>query len=158
MALFNLSELRAALPAGLRLMGLDPGSRIVGIALSDVALSVASPFGSLRRGKLAAAAAEIRAIADRERVGALVVGLPLSMDGTFGPAAQAAKDWALALSEASAIPAAMWDERLSSATANRFLVDRADLSRAKRAASVDRLAAAIMLQAALDATRPDMQG
>lgn len=154
MALFNLSALRAALPPGMRLIGLDPGSKIIGVALSDVALSVASPFGTLRRGKLAAVAAELRAIADQENVGALVVGLPLSMDGTFGPAAQAAKDWALALSDASEIPAAMWDERLSSAAANRFLVERLDLSRAKRAASVDRMAAAWMLQSALDSTVP----
>ena len=82
-----------------------------------------------------------------------MVGLPLSMDGTVGPAAQAARDWALALSEATGLPAALWDERLSSAAVNRFLVGEADLSRRKRAAAVDRMAAAWMLQAALDASR-----
>jgi putative Holliday junction resolvase len=76
------------------------------------------------------------------------------MDGSFGPAAQAAKDWALALSEATGLPVALWDERLSSSAVNRMLVGEADLSRSKRAAVVDRAAAAYTLQTALDATRP----
>ena len=80
------------------------------------------------------------------------MGLPLSMDGSVGPAAQAVHDWALALSEATGLPVALWDERLSSAAVNRFLVAEADLSRKKRAASVDRMAAAWILQAALDAS------
>ena len=89
-----------------------------------------------------------------QHVVGLVVGLPLSMDGSFGPAAHSARDWARALSEAAGLPAAMWDERLSSAAVNRMLIGEADLSRAKRARVVDRAAAAWMLQAALDATRP----
>ena len=88
-------------------------------------------------------------IARKEGAGGLVVGLPLSMDGSVGPAAQAARDWALALSEATGLPAALWDERLSSAAVNRFLIGEADASRARRAA-VDRMAAAWMLQGALD--------
>ncbi|MDE2198843.1 MAG: Holliday junction resolvase RuvX [Rhodospirillales bacterium] len=154
MPLFNMAELRATLPEGQRLIGLDPGSRIIGVALSDVTLMLASPYGTLARGKLAANAAEILAIARREGAGGLVIGLPLSMDGTLGPAAQAARDWAHALSAATGLPTALWDERLSSAAVNRFLIAEADLSRARRAASVDRLAAAYMLQAALDASRP----
>ena len=75
------------------------------------------------------------------------------MDGSVGPAAQAARDWALALAEATQLPVALWDERLSTAAVNRFLVGEADLSRRKRAAAVDRMAAAWMLQAALDASR-----
>jgi putative holliday junction resolvase len=150
MPLFNLTELRALLSKDQRLIGLDPGSKIIGVALSDVSLRIASPYGTLRRGKLRTNAAEITAIARKEGAGALVVGLPLSMDGTLGPAAQAARDWALALSEATELPAAMWDERLSSAAVNRFLIEQADLSRARRAAVVDRMAAAWILQAALD--------
>jgi putative holliday junction resolvase len=153
MALFNLTDLRAALPRGQRLLGLDPGSKLVGLALSDASLLLASPYGSLKRGKLAANAAELRAIAGREAVGGLVAGLPLSMDGSFGPAAQAAKDWAMAIAAALQLPVAMWDERLSSAAVNRMMI-AADLSRAKRAAAVDAAAAAWMLQAALDASRP----
>ena len=122
MALFNMRDLRAGLAANERLIGLDLGSKTVGIALSDVRLMLASPYGSLKRGKLRANAAEIVAIARKEGAGGLVVGLPLSMDGTVGPAAQAARDWTLALSEATGLPAALWDERLSSAAVNRFLV------------------------------------
>jgi putative Holliday junction resolvase len=153
MALFNLRDLRLTLARGQRLIGLDPGSRTIGVALTDVGLSLASPYGAIRRGKLRDNAAEIAAIARKEAAGGLVVGLPLSMDGSVGPAAQAARDWALALSEATGLPTALWDERLSSAAVNRFLVGEADLSRRKRAGVVDRMAAAWMLQAALDASR-----
>lgn len=153
MPLFNLAEMRAALPRGERLLGLDPGSKLVGVALSDPTLMLASPYGTLKRGKLLPLAAELRAIAAKEGAGGLVVGLPLSMDGSFGPAAHSARDWAKALSDAAGLPAAMWDERLSSAAVNRMMIQEADLSRAKRARAVDRAAAAWMLQAALDATR-----
>lgn len=153
MALFNMAELRAALPRGRRLLGIDPGARTIGLALSDVSLLLASPYGRLRRARLRANAAEIAAIAAREGAGGLVVGLPLSMDGTAGPAAQAARDWTLALSEATALPAALWDERLSTAAVQRVLIGEADLSRARRAATVDKMAAAWLLQAALDASR-----
>ena len=153
MPLFNVAELRAALPRGRRLIGLDPGAKLIGVALSDPLLMLASPYGTLKRGKLRAAAEAVGAIAAKEGAGGLVVGLPLDMDGGFGPAAQAARDWAKALSEAAGLPAALWDERLSSAAVNRMMIE-ADLSRAKRAAAVDRAAAAWMLQAALDATRP----
>jgi putative holliday junction resolvase len=158
MPLFNLRDLRTTLARDQRLIGLDPGSRTIGVALSDVGLSLASPYGSLKRGKLRDSAAEVVAIARKEGAGGLVVGLPLSMDGTVGPAAQAARDWAVALSEATSLPTAMYDERLSSAAVNRFLIDQADLSRRKRAEAVDRMAAAWMLQAALDASRPFRRG
>ena len=154
MPLLPLPELRAALPRDARLIGIDPGRRTIGLALSDVLLMLASPYRSIPRGKLAANAAEIRAIADREGAGGLVVGLPLGLDGSFGPAAQAAKDWAMAVSEATGLPAALWDERLSSSAVNRMLIGEADLSRAKRAKAVDAAAAAYTLQSALDATRP----
>lgn len=156
MPLFNLTELRAALPRGSRLIGLDPGARLIGVALSDVSLMLASPYGTIKRGKLAANAAELAAIARKEGAGGLVVGLPLSMDGSFGPAAQAAKDWGIALAEAAGLPLALWDERLSSAAVNRMMIE-ADLSRAKRARAVDAAAAAWTLQAALDATRPPVR-
>lgn len=153
MPIFNLTHLRAALPRGQRLIGLDPGSKLIGVALSDVLLMLASPYGSIRRGKLKANAAEVAAIARKEGAGGLVVGLPLGMDGSFGPAAQAAKDWAMAMGEATGLPVALWDERLSSSAVNRAMIE-ADLSRAKRAAAVDAAAAAYTLQTALDATRP----
>ena len=153
MAIINLKNLRAGLGRNERLIGLDPGTKTIGVALSDVTLMLASPYGSLKRGKLAANAAEIAAIAKKEGAAGLVVGLPLSMDGTMGPAAQAAKDWARAVSDATALPCALFDERLTSAAVNRMLIAEADLTRAKRAEAVDRAAAAYMLQAALDASR-----
>jgi putative Holliday junction resolvase len=151
--ILSMAELRLQLPQGQRLLGLDPGQRSIGIALSDVTLMLASPHAQLKRGKLAANAAEITAIAKRQGAAGLVVGLPLSMDGTLGPAAQAARDWARALSDATALPAALWDERLSSAAVNRFLVQEADMTRARRAGVVDQMAAAYLLQSALDATQ-----
>ena len=154
MAIINLKDLRAGLPRHGRLIGLDPGTKTIGVALSDVTLMLASPYGTLKRGKLTANAAEIAAIAKKEGAAGLVVGLPLSMDGTMGPAAQAAKDWARAVSEATGLPCALFDERLSSAAVNRMLIGEADLTRAKRAEAVDRAAAAYMLQSALDASRP----
>jgi putative pre-16S rRNA nuclease len=148
-----MKELRASLARNQRLIGLDPGSRTIGVALSDVGVTLASPYGGLRRGKLRDNAAEITAIARKEGVGGLVVGLPLSMDGSLGPAAQSARDWALALSDATGLPIALWDERLTSVAANRFLIEQADVSRRRRSQSVDRLAAAIMLQNAIDSLR-----
>ena len=151
MALFNLTEFFAALGRDQRVIGLDPGSKTIGVALSDVRRMLATPYGSLKRGKLKANALEIALVARKEGAGGLVVGLPLSMDGTVGPAAQAARDWTLALSEMTGLPATMWDERLSSAAVNRFLIGEADLTRKRRAEAVDRAAAAWMLQGALDA-------
>jgi len=153
MPLFNMRDLRATLQPDQRLIGLDPGTRIIGVALSDTSLLLASPYGSLRRGKLGQIAAELATITRREGVGGLVVGWPLSMDGTMGPAAQAVRDWARALSETIGLPAALWDERLSSTAVNRFLINEADMTRRKRAAVVDQMAAAYILQAALDASR-----
>jgi putative Holliday junction resolvase len=154
MPLFNMTELRAGLAREARLLGLDPGARTIGVALSDVTLMLASPYGTLRRAKLRDNAAEIAAIARKEGAGGLVVGLPLGMDGSVGPAAQAARDWALALSGATGLPCALWDERLSSAAVNRAMIQEADLTRKKRAQAVDAAAAAWTLQAALDASRP----
>jgi len=150
MPIFSMPDLRAALAPGQRLLGLDPGARIIGLALSDVSLMLASPYGELKRGKLAANAAEIAAIARREGAAGLVVGLPLSMDGSMGPAAQAARDWTRDLSAVTGLPAALWDERLSSSAVNRFLIDEADMTRRRRAEIVDRVAAAYILQAALN--------
>jgi putative Holliday junction resolvase len=152
MSLFNLTDLDASLPRNTRLLGLDPGTRTIGMALSDVRRVLASPYGQMKRGKLADNAAEIMGIAKREGVGGLLVGLPLQMDGTLGPAAQAARDWTFAIMEATGLPAAMWDERLSTAEATRSLIEQG-ASRAKRARVVDQMAAAVILQAGLDFLR-----
>lgn len=152
MPMIDVKELRHALLREQRIIGLDPGAKTIGVALSDVRLTLATPYTSLRRGKLSTNAAEIMRIALKENAGGLVVGLPLSMDGSLGPAAQAARDWARALAEMSGLPTALWDERMSTAAVNRTLIGEADLSRRKRAEAVDRAAAAWMLQSALDAS------
>ena len=154
MPLINMADLRATLKRNQRLIGLDPGTKTIGVALSDVALMLATPTTPIPRGKLVLTAAHLTALATKEIAGGLVIGYPLSMDGTVGPAAQAARDWALAISEATNLPAALWDERLSSAAVNRMLITELDITRKKRAALVDGMAAAYTLQAALDATRP----
>lgn len=148
-----MAELRASLAPGQRLLGLDPGSRTIGLALTDVGLMLATPHPPLKRDKLGRVAAELARIIAAQGVGGLVVGLPLSMDGTRGPAAQAAQDWAKDLSDRLSLPAAMWDERLSTAAVTRAMIEEADLTRKKRAAAVDSAAAAWMLQGALDASR-----
>ncbi len=147
-----MADLRASLAPGARLLGLDLGSRMVGLALTDVGLMLATPAPALKRDKLGKMATALSPFIAANGVGGLVVGLPLSMDGTRGPAAQAATDWAKDLSAALALPAALWDERLSSAAVNRAMIQEADLTRKKRAAAVDSAAAAWMLQGALDAT------
>jgi putative holliday junction resolvase len=153
MALFPMAQMRASLGPGRRILGIDPGAKVIGLALSDVSLMLASPYGALKRGKLSENAREVAAITSRQGVGGLVVGLPLEMDGRFGPAAQAAKDWGMALAAEVGLPVALWDERLSSAAVNRMLIGEADMTRARRARVVDAAAAAWTLQAALDATR-----
>ncbi len=153
MALINLTELGEVARRGERLLGIDPGRKRIGLALSDVGRAVASPFGTIPRGKLAAIVDTLRGLAKAEHVAGMVVGLPLEMDGAFGPAAQAARDWTRDLSDALALPAVMWDERLSTAAVNRFLIDTADLGRKRRGEVVDRASAAWILQGALDALR-----
>ena len=150
--ILTLPALLATLQPGQRVLGLDPGSKTIGVAVSDVGRMIASPHTALKRAKLTVNALEIIGLAQKLDAFGLVVGLPLSMDGSLGPAAQAARDWTRALSDATGLPAALWDERLSSAAVNRFLIEEADLTRARRAALVDRMAAAYLLQAALDAS------
>jgi putative Holliday junction resolvase len=152
MAVINMAALRAGIARGQRLIGIDPGSKTIGVALSDVGLMLASPWGGVPRGKLGVVAARLMELARAEGAAGFVVGYPLSMDGNMGPAAQAARDWAGSLSEVTGLPAALWDERLSSAAVNRMLIDEMDMTRRKRAAVVDGMAAAYVLQAALDAT------
>ena len=158
MPISNMSQLRAALPVQARLLGLDPGQRTIGLALSDVSLMLASPYGSLKRARLSVNASEIMAIANKEGVAGLVCGLPLSMDGSFGPSAQRARDWLLALTDVTGLPGALWDERLSSNAVNRMLISDVDMTRSRRAELVDKLAAAYILQAALDASIERTQG
>jgi putative Holliday junction resolvase len=152
MALYNLAEISAQLAPGARLMGLDPGSKRIGVALSDVERTIASPYATLLRLKLKQNAAEIAAIATREGAGGLIVGLPLDGEQKFGPRAQAARDWAHGLSTATGLPVAMVDESFTTADTHEHLIN-AGVGRARRDEIIDKMAAAAILQRALDALR-----
>jgi len=151
MALYNLAGLAAVLPAGTRLLGLDPGAKRIGVALCDVNLTVASPYGTLVRAKMKVNAAEIAVIVAREGVGGLIIGLPLD---DMGRSAQAARDWAHAMSAATGLPAAMVDESFTTADTHEHLI-AAGISRERRAEIIDKMAAAAILQRALELLRGD---
>ncbi|MEI9989434.1 MAG: Holliday junction resolvase RuvX [Rhizomicrobium sp.] len=152
MAIVAIEALRPALPPRARLIGLDLGEKTIGIALSDTLLTVATPMETLKRGKFSADAARIEKIAAEQGAGGLVVGLPLNMDGTDGPAAQSARAFARNFAARSPLPVLLWDERLSTAAVTRTLLD-ADASRRRRGEVVDKMAAAYILQGALERLR-----
>ena len=152
MASVELSALKAMLAPGQRLLGLDLGEKTIGIALSDTSLTVATPFKTLARGKFKADAQSLLAIMTEHRVGGLIVGLPLNMDGSSGPSAQSASAFVRNFSAISELPVLMQDERLSTAAVTRTLID-ADASRRRRAEVVDKMAAAYILQTVLDRLR-----
>ena len=154
MAICPLEELRANMRPGNRLLGLDLGSKTIGLALSDPTFMVASPIDTIRRTKFGKDAAELdRLIADRG-VGGLVLGLPINMDGSEGPRCQSTRQFATNLIQRGMEqPIVFWDERLSTAAVERVLIDEADMSRRKRADVVDKMAAAYILQGALDRLR-----
>ncbi|MGI8853053.1 MAG: Holliday junction resolvase RuvX [Methyloceanibacter sp.] len=132
-----------------RLLGLDVGTKTVGMALSDVTRTVATPYDTIRRTKFTADAKTIRQVVETNRVGALVIGLPLNLDGSEGPRAQSTRAFARNLAAHIQVPIAFWDERLSTAAVERHLIE-ADASRKRRAQVIDRMAAAYILQGALD--------
>lgn len=144
----------AHLPASGKLLGLDLGTKTIGIAVSDGLRLTATPLETIKRTKFGKDADEIdRLIADNNPVG-IVLGLPLNMDGTEGPRAQSTRAFARNLSGRISIPIAFWDERLSTSAVTRTLIE-ADVSRAKRAEVVDKLAASFILQGALDRLATD---
>jgi putative holliday junction resolvase len=149
MALYNLAEFSAQLAPNARLIGLDPGAKRIGVALSDVQRRIASPYATLQRVKLKQNATEIAAIAAREGAGGIIIGLPLDEDQKLGPRAQAARDWAHNLSTATGLPVAMVDESFTTAETHEHLIN-AGISRARRGEIIDKLAAAAILQRALD--------
>ena len=152
MSVVDLRELRACLLPGRRLLGLDLGEKTIGLALSDTNLTVATPLRTLKRGKFTADVAVLRTLIAEHGVGGLVVGLPLNMDGSDGPSAQSARAFARNFANVSDCPLALMDERLSTAAVTRTLIE-ADASRERRKALVDKMAAAYILQNALDCMR-----
>lgn len=142
----------AALPRAGGLVGLDLGTRTIGLAVSDGLRQIASPLMTLKRVKFSQDAAAILAlVAERELVG-IVLGLPLNMDGSEGPRAQSTRAFARNLERLTPLPIGFWDERLTTVAAERAMLE-ADLSRARRAASIDAVAAGLILQGILDRLR-----
>lgn len=143
------AEFHAALPEGGRLAGLDVGTRTIGVALCDAGWTIASPAETIARGKSAADRARLQAIVVAQTVRGLVVGLPLNLDGSDSSRTQSVRAFARNLAPFG-LPVLLWDERWSTAAVTRTLI-AADASRARRAQLVDKLAAAYILQGAIDA-------
>lgn len=145
----TLEDFLAAIPDKTRLIGLDLGTKTIGLALSDLGRGIASPMETIRRKKFTQDAEKLLEICARQTVGGIVLGLPLNMDGSEGPRAQATRAFARNLALKSPLPITYWDERLSTVAVTRTLLE-ADTSRAKRADVVDKMAAAFILQGFLD--------
>lgn len=145
----SIEDFIAAVAPGKRLAGLDLGTKTIGLALSDTGRGIATPLDTIRRKKFTQDAEKLLEICTNQDVGGLVLGLPLNMDGSEGPRAQATRAFARNLSSKTPLPLVYWDERLSTAAVIRTLLE-ADSSRAKRAGVVDKMAAAYILQGFLD--------
>jgi putative Holliday junction resolvase len=131
------------------LLGLDVGSKTIGMALSDVTRSIATPYHTVRRTKFTEDVKAIEAAIEEHDIGGIVIGLPLNLDGSEGPRAQSTRAFARNLAARIAVPIVFWGERLSTAAVERHLIE-ADASRKRRAEVIDRMAAAYILQGALD--------
>jgi putative Holliday junction resolvase len=151
--LLNLIDLSAACPPDTAWMGLDLGEQTIGVAVSDTTRLIASPLELIRKSKFTADAEALFRLMEARRVSALVIGLPVNMDGTEGARAQSCRAFARNLERLRPVNVAFWDERMSTSAVERFLIDELDLSRKRRADVVDRTAAAWILQGALDRVR-----
>jgi len=148
----SLEEFAGGLPREGRLLGLDVGSKTIGVALSDVTRTIGSGLTTLRRTKTTADVQRLLALADEHRVCGFIIGLPFNLDGSEGPRAQATRAFARNLGRATSLPILYWDERLTTAAAERMLI-AADASRKRRAEVIDKVAATLILQSALDRLR-----
>ena len=160
MPICNLSDLPKSLKKGQCLLGLDPGSVVIGVAISDPNWVVASPLTGINRKKFTLDAAAILKIVQERQVGGMVIGLPKNMDGSEGPSAQSARTFArnlLRFEGMPDLPIVFWDERMSSAAVERFLISD-DMTRKRRDAVIDKAAAAYILQGALDGLKQIPQG
>jgi putative Holliday junction resolvase len=147
--ILSIESLFEALPPKARLLGLDLGTKTIGLAVSDIERSIATPYETIRRTKFGADSKLLIAAAEKQDVFAYVIGLPLNMDGSEGPRAQATRAFIRSMAPLDSRPFIFWDERLSTAAVTRELIAQ-DASRAKRAEVVDRMAAAYILQGVLD--------
>ncbi|MEE2746048.1 MAG: Holliday junction resolvase RuvX [Pseudomonadota bacterium] len=138
------------LPKNTRLLGIDLGKKTMGLAVSDTNLKVATSVKTIRRTKFHEDVRILTAIINERSAGGLLIGLPISMDGTEGPACQSVRQFAINLDGLIKIKIGFWDERLSTNAVQRILIDEADLSRKRRSEVVDTMAATYILQGALD--------
>ncbi len=150
MTIVDPADFKTVIPANQRLLGLDLGSKTIGLAISDSGLAVASPLETFRRKKFTADAEALIALIAERGIGGLVLGLPKNMDGSEGPRAQSTRQFAANLLEKIDIPIALWDERLSTAAVERVLIDEADMTRKRRGEVIDKMAAGVILQGFLD--------
>ena len=157
--LVTIPELPRLIARNTRLLGLDLGEKTIGLALSDPGLTVASPIETIARKKFTQDAERLEAVITARGVGGLVLGWPVNMDGTEGPRCQSTRQFARNLIDIRglALPVAFWDERLSTAAIERMLIDEADMTRDRRGDVVDKMAAAWILQGALDSLARDPQ-
>jgi len=150
MPVIDITSLKSALQPGQCLLGLDLGSKTIGLAVSDPGFIVASPIDTIRRTKFTKDLGVLKEIITTRNVGGLVLGLPVSMDGSEGPRCQSTRQFATNVLGDMDISIALWDERLSTSAIQRILIDEADMTRRRRAEVVDKMAAAYILQGALD--------
>ena len=150
MAVVQPAELRTQVPKGKSFMALDIGTKTIGVAVSDIGHMIASPRETIRRAKLSKDIVRLQEIVAADSVGGLVVGLPVSMDGSEGPRCQATRDITAEIIKVLDLPVAFWDERLSTAAVERVLIEGADASRKRRSEVVDKMAAGWILQGFLD--------
>lgn len=150
----NAFDMRAALPQGGALLGLDLGTKTVGIATCDAGWRFASPGKTLPRGKFSRDREALGALVRERRLAGIVLGLPRNMDGREGPRAQSARAYARNLAGAFGLPVLLWDERWSTMSAEAAMISQ-DMSRARRAERIDSHAAAVILQGAIDALAGD---
>ncbi len=148
--ILTLQELAAATPPNTPWLGLDLGEKTIGVAVSDLTRTIASPLQLIRKTKFTADAEALFKLMDGRGATGLVIGLPVNMDGSEGPRAQSARAFARNLERIRPVSVALWDERLSTSAVERFLIEDLDLNRKRRAQVVDRTAAAWILQGALD--------
>jgi len=149
MAICNPIDLKHLLATGSRLLGLDVGTKTVGMALSDPTLTIATPLDTIRRSRFRDDVQRLRAAIDEHGVGGIVVGLPLALDGSDSPRTQGVRQFAKNLAAQTDLPIVFWDERLSTAAVERGMIE-GDLSRRRRAQLIDKAAAAYILQGLLD--------
>ncbi|HXM84537.1 MAG TPA: Holliday junction resolvase RuvX [Stellaceae bacterium] len=149
MPICNPTDLKALMKPGERLLGLDVGTKTIGMALSDTRLVIATPFDTIRRTRFRDDLVRIKQEVAKHGVGGIVVGLPLALEGGEGPRAQGVRQFAKNLLAQLDLPLTFWDERLSTAAVERGMIE-ADITRKRRAQIVDRAAAAYILQGLLD--------